>query len=57
MELASDQSFSDDLTQDGLSTDVFRAAAQKFADRRAALPVITAFRDDAGIFPGRTDFR
>jgi hypothetical protein len=57
LQLASNQSFSDDLTQDGLSTDLFRAAAQKFADRRAALPVITAFPDDAGIFPGRADFR
>ncbi|MGE2712469.1 peptidoglycan-binding domain-containing protein [Mycolicibacterium litorale] len=57
LDLTADQSFSEDFAQDSLSTELFRAAARKFAERRAALPVITAFPEDGGIFPGRADFR
>ena len=49
-------SFSEDFTQDQASTAVFNAAAQDFADRRAALPTISAFLEDNGVFPRRADF-
>ena len=55
MKLAAGQFFSDVSEQDEQSTLLFNAAAQVFADR-AASPVITAFPDDAGAFPGRDDF-
>lgn len=55
MKLAAGQFFSDVPEQDDQSTLLFNAAAQLFADR-AASPVLTAFPDDAGVFPGRGDF-
>lgn len=55
MRLAAGQLFSNVPEQDEQSTLLFSAAAQVFADR-AASPVITAFPDDAGVFPGRGDF-
>lgn len=56
LELAAAMSFSEDFTQDQASTAVFNAAAQDFADRRAALPTISAFLEDNGVFPRRADF-